>query len=227
MTVEEFIYDIMEIKGALEDDSDLDPIWVLYKINQYRASHISADFALNQDVDPVWIQRITKFEFEKVNPADDPAITLSSITLGKYKLPRVIKLTDDLGTYRLSGSGAINIFEPCDFNRLLMKAEFSDDLNPGYGYYSKIGDTAYIYPYILEGSAMIIAEDPFDIQINDNGVLRDMLLTDDYPLDPILAQRVILDILKNDLNISDSSISDIMNDSQSQFKILKSATRSQ
>jgi hypothetical protein len=220
MTIEEIIWDIMEIKKALEDDSDMEELWVFYKLNHYRAIHIVNEYNLTNEIDPVWLQRIHKFDWIKTTAADDPAIVNNSITLGKYKIPRTIKLKEDIGTYRISGSSNINQFEYCDFNRLILNAELNQK-SEGYAYYSKIGDNIYIYPYIMQGSAHIIAENPMDIQINDNGVLKDMTFADDYPLDPSLAQKVILDFLTKDLAISDGTITDIINDSQNQFKVLK------
>lgn len=221
MTFEDYIWDIMEIKGALEDDSDLEEMWVLHKLNQYRAVHIGQEHALTNEIDPIWLQRIHKFSYEKVSAADDPAIYNNSITLGKAILPTVVRLPEDMGTYRIAGSGAILQFEPCDFNRLMMKVEIGEETHGEYGYYAKIGNVIYVTPYLMEGSAIIIAENPMDIQINDNGTLRDMTFEDEYPLDPILAQRAILDFLTKDMQIADSVVTDIINDSQREFKVMK------
>lgn len=223
MKVSELIWDIKEIKLALEDDSDLEEMWLLHKINSYRAIEIQQEFALTNTVNPQWLQRVPRFQFTKATPADDPAITTSSIVLSKATLPKVISLPDDLGTYRVSGSGAIMQFEPIDFNTLIMKVEIGDEVNFGYGYYAKVGGTIYAWPLIMEGSAIIIAEDPFDVQILENGVLRAMTIEDDYPIDIALAQKVILQILTKDLTISEGSISDIVNDSQAQLKIMKNS----
>lgn len=220
MTVEEIVWDIMEIKSALEVDSDVEPSWILHKINQYRAVHIEAEFNLTNEINPVWLQRVLSFDFEKVTAADDPQITISSIELGKAILPRVIWLKDDMGLYRLSGSGAIRQMESCNFNLLLAKIELRD-FHGRYGYYSKVGDTVYCAPYIMQGSAFIIAENPMDVKVNDNGSLRDMQITDQYPLDPLLAQRVILDVLTKDFNLAEGAVTDIVNDAQSELKIMK------
>lgn len=221
MTFEEYIWDIMEIKGALEDDSDLEEMWVLHKLNSYRAVHIGQEHALTNEIDPIWLQRIHKFSYEKTTAADDPAIASNSITLGKATLPTVVRLPEDMGTYRVSGSGAILQFEPCDFNRLMMKAEIGEESHGEYGYYAKLGNVLYVTPYLMEGSAIVIAENPMDIQINDAGTLRDMTFTDQYPLDPILAQRALLDFLTKDMQIADGVVTDIINDSQREFKIMK------
>jgi len=221
MTFEEIIYDVMEIKGALDDDSDLEPMWVLHKLNQYRATHIAAHYFLTNEIDPVWLQRIFKFDWIKINAADDPLIIYSSVTLGKYTFPRIINLPDDIGIYRVSGSGAILQFEKTNFNVLIMKAEIGEESHGEYGYYSRIGDVVYISPYIMEGSAMVIAENPMDIQIYDSGTLRNMLFSDPYPLDPVIAQKALMDFLTKDMAIAEGAITDIINDSQSQLNILK------
>lgn len=223
MKIEELLWDVFEIKGALEDDSDLEETWVLYKLNQYRAVFIPQEYAITQQINPVWLQRVHKFSWEKVTAADDPAIVYNSVTLGKYTIPRVISLPDDQGTYRISGSGAIQQFEPIDFNLMMMKADVGEESHGEYGYYTKIGDVIYIRPYIMEGSAVIIAENPLNVPILDplTGLLRGMLFTDEYPLDGNLAQRSIIEFLTKDMAISEATITDIINDSQSQLKILK------
>lgn len=224
MTIEDYIWDVFEIKNALEDDSDIEEMWVLHKLNQYRALHIQQEYGLTQFINPVWLQRKYKFSWEKVNAADDPNIEIGSVTLGKAEMPRVVSLPDDQGTYRISGSGSILQFEPITFDLLMMKADVGEQLPGQYGYYSKVADTVYIWPYIMEGSAMLILANPLDVQINDAGTLRSMTFSDNYPLDPGLAQKALLDFLTKDMLFSDQSISDIMNDSQRQLKILKDGT---
>jgi len=221
MKIEELIWDVFEIKKALEDDSDLEEMWVLHKLNQWRSVLIPQEFAITQVINPVWLQRIRKFSWTKTNAADDPAIEYNSITLGKYTIPRVVSLPDDQGTYRISGSASIIPFEPTDFNTLMMKAEVQEDVQGDYGYYCKVGDVIYIYPFIMEGSAAIIAENPFDVQVLDAGVFRNMVFTDEYPLDGNLAQRALLELLTKDMAISEGAITDIVNDAQNQLKILK------
>jgi len=227
MTVEEIIYDILEIKQALEDDSDLEELWLLHKVNAYRAIAIQQEFSLTNSINPQWLQKTHRIQFSKVNSADDPAIALTSITLSKAILPKVVYLPDDLGTYRVSGSSGIMQLEPIDFNTLMMKIEIGEEVNRGYGYYSKIGGVLYAWPLMMEGSAIIIAEDPFDVQVLDNGVLRNMTFADDYPLDIALAQKVVLEILTKDLALQEGSIADVVNDSQRQLKLMQYGTAKQ
>lgn len=222
MTVEEFIWDIFEIKNQIEDDSDLEEMWVLHKLNLYRAAHIEAEYALTNEINPQWLQRVFKYNWEKTTAADDPSITFSSITLGKAILPSVVKLPENLGIYRISGSGGINTYDPVSFDRLLLKAQL-EKTNIGYGFYAPIGNTVYIWPYAMQGSAVIIATNPMDVQVNDQGTLRAMTFQDEYPIDPVIAQRVILDFLQKDMALKDGTITDIINDSQDKLKILKDA----
>lgn len=221
MTIEELVYDIMEIKGALEDDRELDETWLLMKINNYRAIAIYQQYALDPVIDPTWLQVIQKFDFTMTNAADDPSITVNSITLGRAICPAVVSLPEDLGFNRLSGSGGIISFEPTDFDTLIMKALVKEEIHRNYGYYARVGRFVYVFPYIMEGKAVIIAEDPTSIPIHDGSAYRDHLVTDPYPLDPKTAQAVILQILTNDLKLSDQSITDIVNDSQTSLKIMK------
>ena len=225
MTTAEIIWDILELKHAIEDDSDIDELWLLQKVNAYRAHFIREEYATLSHISPSWIQRLHKFPLTKVNAADDPVIMLSSIWLSRGKIPAVIDLPDDLGLYRVSGSSAITQFEPCDFNTLLMRIEIGEEMNSHYGYYSRIHNDIYLYPLCMEASALIIAEDPLDIPVYDSGELRERTLDDEYPVDIAMAQKIILEICTNDFKISEGSIPDIINDSQRQFKILGSESR--
>jgi hypothetical protein len=132
-------------------------------------------------------------------------------------------LPDDQGLYRLSGSGAIRGYDPCDFNLLMLVADMNQ-VNMGYGYYSKVGSDVYCWPYVMEGSAIIIAENPMDImKLNaEDTALVKTTVFDDYPLDMANAQKIIMEILTKELNVKMQTISDITNDSQDQLKILGS-----
>ena len=223
MTIEEAIFDVFEIKQALEDDSDLDELFVLQKINAYRAININAQFQLSNHLDYSWMQRHPQFRWEKVTAADDPNVTNSSITLGKYKLPKVIGLPEDLGLYQIMGSGAIRIYSKDDFSTMMLRAEIQEERHPNHGYYSKIGDVAYSYPYQMYGQAILIAENPMDVPIIENNVQRAFAVTDEFPADIGLLQQCILQVLTNDLKLLDQQVTDIINNSQNELKILKNA----
>lgn len=222
MTAAEIIWDILELKHAIEDDSDVDELWLLQKVNAYRAILIQQEYALLNRINPSWIQRLHKFSLTKVTAADDPSITLSSVWLSKGQLPSVVDLPDDMGLYRISGSSAITQFEPCDFNTLMMRIEIGEEMNSHYGYYSRIHNDVYLYPLCMEASALLIAENPLDIQVHEYGVLRARTLEDEYPVDIAMAQKIIIEICTKDFQISEGTIPDIINDSQKEFKILRS-----
>lgn len=221
MKVADIIYDVFEILNQLEDDRDIDELWLMSKINAYRAIAIQDEYKTSREINPIWLQRIRKFAFKKVDAADDPTISGSSIQLGRYTLPAIIGLPDDQGLNRLSGSSSIRSLDPTDFNTLLLKAE-AGDVEPGYGYYTKIQNTIYEWPYILEGSAIVIAENPFDISEPDpdDPLKITSSILDSYPIDAANAQKIILEILTKEFQINIKSISDITNDAQSQLKIL-------
>jgi hypothetical protein len=223
MKIDEIVYDVFEILNQLEDDRDIDELWLFSKINAYRAQVIQDEYKTTREINPIWLQRIRKFAFKKVTADDDPYVFYSSISVGKYRLPSVISLPDDLGMNRIAGSSAIRSLDPTDFNTLLLKAQ-ADDVEPGYGYYAKLANDIYCWPFILEGSAIIIAENPFEVpDIDmDTNLMKIPSISDSYPLDIANTQKVILLILTKEMQINAQSISDITNDSQSQLKILNS-----
>jgi len=223
MTLDELIYDIREIKNALEDDSDLRDEWLLYKINAYRSILIPEQYRLEPVINPAWLQSLPMFSFTMADAADDPSITVNSITLGRAELPAVVFLPEDQGLYRLSGSGGIIGFEQTDFDTLVMKAVIKEEMPRNFGYYARVGNFAYVYPYIMEGKAIVIAEDPTSIQVHTGTAFRDFALTDEYPLDGKTAQAIVLQILTVDLKLDQQSVVDIINDSQDQLNIMKDA----
>jgi hypothetical protein len=197
------------------------------KINNYRAIMINQQYALYPVVDPAWLQPTAKFDFVKADSADDPAIEVNSITLGRAIIPAVVSLPDDLGFNRLSGSGGIIGFEPTDFDTLVMKALIKEQIHRNYGYYARIGLFLYVFPYVMEGKAILIAENPTKIMFYDGTSYRDPVATDPYPLDAKTAQAVILQILTNDLKFNDQAITDVVNDAQTNLKIMKDVQTTQ
>lgn len=225
MTAEELVYDILEIKNALEDDRDLDELWLLNKINMYRSSFMSQYFLLNNEILPSWQQRLRKQTVRRVTAADDPSITNSSIVIGKVTLPKIVSFPDDVGLVRVTGSSGIISFDQIDFDNLMLKIHFNEPRMGDFGWCSRIGDDLFLYPLIREIQAVIVAENPMDIKVIDptTRLLRDMTITDEYPIDMDIAQKIVLEILTKDLQINMQSISDIQNDSQTQLKILQNA----
>jgi hypothetical protein len=225
MTAEELVYDILEIKNALEDDNDVDPLWLLNKINMYRSSFIAQYYAINNEILPAWQQRIRKQKVKRVTAADDPTITNSSVVLGKVTLPKIVSLPGDVGFIRLTGSGGILSFDQIDFDTLMLKVYFKEERMGEFGWFSRVGEDVFMFPLLREVQAIIIPENPMDIQVIDpiTNSLRQMEITDEYPIDMDIAQKIVYEILTKDLQINMQSISDVVNDSQSQLKILQNA----
>lgn len=225
MKIENAIFDIVEIRKAVGDDDPLDELFLLQKLNAYRAILINAQYQLTNHLDYGWLQRYPQFRWEKVTAADDPNVIHSSITLGKFKLPKVVSLPEDLGLYQVMGSGAIRLYSKDDFATMMIRAEIQEERHPRHGYYSKIGDVLYSFPYAMYGQAVLCAENPMDVPIIENNVQRVMTVEDEYPADIAIIQQAVLAILTKDLKISDQVVSDIINDSQSELKLMQNAAK--
>jgi len=225
MTAEELVYDILEIKNAIEDDRDIDELWLLNKINMYRTSFMAQYYALNNEIPSSWQQRIRKQIVKRVTASDDPAITNSSIVVGKVTLPKIVNLPEDVGLVRVTGSSGILSFDQIDFDSLMLKIHFNEERMGEFGWCSKVGDDLFLWPLIREIQAIVVAENPMDVQVFDpsTNTLRAMTVTDEYPIDMDIAQKIVIEILTKDLQINMQSISDLTNDSQMQLKILQNA----
>jgi|WetSurSiteA1Bulk_404760.scaffolds.fasta_scaffold00092_8 hypothetical protein len=226
MLAEDLVYDVLEIKNALEDDHDIDELWILKKANAYRAIYILRDYQENGQIKSEWIQRLRKQKVTKVNSADDPSIDFTSIDLGKVTIPSLLSLPDDQALIRISGSSGITTFDQISFDNLMLKLTFQEPRMGEFGWCARVGNDLFLYPLVMEMQAFIIAENPLDIQVLDpiTKTMRDRLITDDYPIDLALAQQIVLEIVTKDLNLNMQSISDIINDSKHQLRILQSGT---
>lgn len=224
MSGEDILYDVLEIKNALEDDHDYDELWILQKINNYRSIFILQNYLLNQEINPSWIQRLRKQKVSKVTSADDPSIDFTSIDLGKVTIPSLLPLPDDASLIRVSGSSGITTFDSISFDNLMLKLTFKEERMGEFGWYARIGNDLFLYPLVMEMQAIIIAENPMDVQVLDasSGLMRDRLVSDEYPLDAMTAQQIILEIVTKDLQLNTQSVSDIVNDSKHQLRIMQS-----
>jgi hypothetical protein len=224
MSGEDLVFDVLEIKNALEDDHDYDELWILRKINNYRSIFILQDYLLNQEISPSWIQRLRKQKVVKVTSADDPSIDFTSIDLGKVTLPSLISLPDDGALIRVSGSSGITTFDAISFDNLMLKLTFKEERTGEFGWRARVGNDLFLYPLVAEIQAIIIADDPMEIQVLDpvTGLMRDRLITDEYPIDSMIAQQIILEIVTKDLQLNAQSVSDIVNDSKHQLRVMQS-----
>ena len=226
MNAAEIVFDILEIKNAINDDREIDEIWLIHKFNAHRSLQIIEEFKQSNEIRSMWLMRLYKQEVKKVTSADDPSISVTSIELGKVHLPNIVAIPNDAGFVRLTGSSGILSFDPVSYDTLMLKIAFKEEKMGEFGYYTQIGNDVFLWPYVREVQAIIIPEDPFDIQIIDpiTKVLRDFGITDDYPLDIDMCQKVIWEVLTKDLAYNDQQVKDIVNDSQNQLKVMRNGS---
>lgn len=224
MTAEDIIYDIFEIKNALEDDHDLEEFWLLKKIGAYRQAFIIQDFQLNGQIKSSWLQRIYKTKTVKVTSADDPVISYTSISLSRAVVPEVMSLPDDMGLFRVTGSSGILPYDHIGMDALMMKIHFGEERMGSFGYCCRMGTNLYLWPLVMEVQAYIVAADPMSVPFMDTvtGVTRPLEITDEYPVDAYTAQQIVLEICSKDLQLNMKSIADIVNDSKHQLRVVQS-----
>jgi len=224
MTISEIVYDIKEITNQVSDDSDLNSNWLLSKVNMYRSVFIDQQVREHGSIDPLWYQVHPKFELTKTSAADDPRILSNSITVGKYSMPRWISLPEGNGIRAIMGSSGIRTYSFTDFTVMMLRISLGENISEKTGWVSYIGNDIFIYPFTTEAKAIIIADNPMEIPVLEDGVIRSMTINDQYPIDNKNAQNIVLSILSKDLEIKERQVSDVVNDSQDQLKILKPGT---
>lgn len=213
------IYDIREIVNSISDDSDISNEWLYYKANAYREVVMLQKYKEEPHIDPAWLINVPVIKTKPATPADDPSITYVSVHISKAIIPEVISLPDDLGII-VTGSSGIIPYEKQSLTLLAQKAMIKEQIDNGMGYYARIGNNLYLYPLTMELGLTMIPKDPLEIQVLDNNVYRDRTLDDEYPIDSDTAQKIVLMILQQDLNIKLKTINDLVNDSQDQFNLL-------
>ena len=98
MNFEDIIYDIKTIlsKANITNDMRSDDEFIAHKINNYRSKEIRKEYELTRELSTIWLQDLGQVTFSKVNSADDPSIENATVCLGKYTIPPVVILPDDL-----------------------------------------------------------------------------------------------------------------------------------
>lgn len=221
MKAEDLVYDVLTLLGKVNDDGLPMEEFILRKLTNYRSLIIRQNFSRDGLVEDVMFLNYPKISVEKINSADDPSITVSSITVGKAEFPETLILKNGIGL-NVTGSSRQLGLTNIDFSTMMLKAKFNDIPHPDIVYFDIIGNHIYTWPYIIELSAKGIPMNPMDIQVNESGALRTRLLTDFYPISESVAQEAIIRFLTVDWKLSKEEISDLINDSQDQLKVMNS-----
>lgn len=219
MTIKAIVDDIREILNAVSDDSDIQDEWLIHKINGYRAIFLKEKIDVDVMLPDSFFLPYPVMKTEKVTTSDDPSITYSSGTLSRARVPKYLDLPEDQGIKIMSASGAVN-YQKASVSMLAFKSFIQEYIPPLYGYYAMMGEFVYVYPLTHKIMVRIIPEDPMDVPYYDGEAYRERLITDPYPMDIITSQRAILALLQAEMKIKISTIADIVNDSQDQFKVL-------
>ena len=173
MKIENAIYDVFEILKALSDDSDVMEEFILSRLNSYRSEIITRRIENEGMIPAVWLQDMPLYSTERVNSADDPEITETSVTLGKITIPNVVATIGGEGIFRILSPARHFPYSPIDAGLLFMKIRLKEIVHPQYGYYYTIGNSIYTYPFAPKIKATLILEDPLDGQVLEGGIWRD------------------------------------------------------
>lgn len=131
-----------------------------FLIHQYRAKEIRREFQKYREIDPTWLQNMGLVNYTKVTSDDDPNIpdTVSDCVLGKFTIPTVVNMPDDMGVYRVVSGD-----RKCSYYRTTPDRfwGFVDgSLRSKFKYYFRIGNAVYIHPYSEQGIMTLILDNP-------------------------------------------------------------------
>lgn len=167
MKAEDLIFDVLHIAtmSTVTKDTRLDELYILQKLNQYRAIRIPDQFRKLREINPLWIQSMEIFDITKTNSADDDNLLSTSICMGKITLPPVVAIEGNLGLKRVGGSSGQTKWYPIDKDKFYQMYEANDFRLVMFIHYIPLGSAIYVYPYQSKGVADIIAENPLDVPV--------------------------------------------------------------
>lgn len=227
MTLREIISDIEIIRKALSDDSDFNWNHIIYKVHQYRANKIKLRFAYLNRIDPIWQLSMIRESVTNIDSTMDPNIS-DGIKVSSYAFPNTISLINSNGndeSIQIRSSAGFKRLIEIEQNRFFMYIDMNKiDSRSDFVYYYRYKNAVYFYPIIQEFSALIIPENPYDVQvIESDGSKRSRTMDDPYPVSVDIAREIVLEMMASEFNVQMNMINDIINDSQEQLNLYKSA----
>lgn len=161
MTLKELIYDIRILLRQLTDDSSVIDSHLIYKLNVYRALFIHDMNVTFKRLDNEWFQRLPLVSCSEVFSSDDPDVPYSSLSYGKFTLPRMIELQEATSMRLRSSSMTTDIYYK-SFSELNEMIKAKDYRMKIFTYFSRINNDFYVYPYKTKISAEVILFNPLD-----------------------------------------------------------------
>ncbi len=222
ITIAKGIFDVYEVARIHSKDKDFPEEFVAHKFNAYRAAMILALYQRDNNLASVWYQNHSPISLTKITSGDDPLITLGSITMGKGSIASPIYLPDEYPPVTVTKGSRMMPYTFKDPELIANIVMSGAEIHPNYGYCFIRENNLYVYPYIEKVTASGIFDDPTSIQMPNAAYdgWRDRTIDDPYPIDPAMAQEVVLQILTKDFNISIKQISDTLNDGQTKLNTL-------
>lgn len=169
---------ILVASRIISKDSPISERHVDFLIDKYRASEIERDHSKFREIDPTWLQDLGMFKTTQSNSANDPRIQCTSVNFAKVRLPSLVKLWDDEAFYRASSSSKLDTYYRQNPNFIW---EILDDpLRRGNKYSFRMGNDAFLYPYVPEASFVCILGEPLKGWFYDNTIQTELIVGESY-----------------------------------------------
>ncbi len=100
MTRKEAVFNVINplTKAGYTDDSRIDPDYVGFLIDKYRAKEIRDSYNRHPMVDPIWLQDMGIMDMTDVNYADDKTFSFLNCKLAKVTLPPTVSFYNALAS---------------------------------------------------------------------------------------------------------------------------------
>lgn len=128
-----------------------------------RAVQIAEKYNKNNQVEPEWLQHLTREFPTRIYSGDDPEINWGSMELGKLTIPQVVGLQNDMGVFRVSSSS-----DRCEYYPIPVARFYGlvpETVKSNFNFYFRINTSLFFYPYTKEASLSIIADDPMQVPV--------------------------------------------------------------
>lgn len=153
MTRTEAVYNVINplTKAGYTDDSRIDPDYVGFLIDKYRAKEIRDSYNRHPMIDPIWLQDYGVVDFTEVNYADDKTFTFLDCKLAKATLPPVVSFYNAMASMNNLGVFSVRAVSGKQEYFFKAYAKFLDVLQDlpanhplsKFSYYTKIGNAIY------------------------------------------------------------------------------------
>jgi len=165
MKIDKIVYDLKHLLNALTDDTSVNDAHLIFKINNYWALFLKADYQETGNISKKYYQRIPLIDVHGVSSADDPNVLGGTIRFGKFTMPSILDLGDEeppVDIYTAQRQERLYFIERDLLFELIRNKDERLDV---FKYYFYEENTAYTYPVVDRVSFLGLIQNPLEASL--------------------------------------------------------------